>query len=569
MLFLAVTNSPLKHINTKYAFQWGEKYLACSWDNLLGSFQKDSNSARVTEKGSNKSSLQDELAGISIDYAERKIQIDCPIFGGRPLYYHHDQKSDQFFCSTHLHQLKRAGVIFETDPARFAEFLVYRCVMPPNTLIRKVQQIMLGGRVTISCTDRKLAIKELPPDLPRQDIDESLSTSSAAETICDELGQCLQRNATKHSHVLLSGGIDSSIIYRIAQDRMGIKRSYSSGYPFEDPDLDIEKEYALSAAKLFSADHIHYVPTVERYQAAIIQGIADSELPLHHLQSPLMYLLSRDCFESKTESIVNGVGAGGTFGNFRNFLFKKHQFGFKLFERPAGQFLLRQIYHYTGRGKYLLHHLKESSASQVSPCPQDPLWRWHEYGNIPWVQKHLGVDLAQIVAGPMETLSSFEFDSIENLWAMYSLLGDETTTLNIWSKLGEATGRSTLFPMYSPQVLQTAMKLSWSKKLATPENRLRKSIGKLCQIPDRILNRTKSGFGIKKEDWALPGGVFDPLLPIAGQVVGADCLRNLQSRDRTIAMLFWNLLNYGIWCRLVVDEEPVERLLNELKDYHE
>ena len=84
-------------------------------------------------------------------------------------------------------------------------------------------------------------------------------------------------------------------------------------------------------------------------------------------------------------------------------------------------------------------------------------------------------------------------------------------------------------------------------------------------MPDEILNRPKSGFGVQRLDWAIAGGPLDPLVPVAGRAVEIDWLTELQCQDRKSAMTFWNLLNYGLWKRIVIDQEPIEILLEELE----
>ena len=83
-------------------------------------------------------------------------------------------------------------------------------------------------------------------------------------------------------------------------------------------------------------------------------------------------------------------------------------------------------------------------------------------------------------------------------------------------------------------------------------------------VPQFILDRAKSGFGVQRIDWAARGGVLEALVPVAGKVVGERELRDLQSVEPQRAMTFWTLLTYGIWRRLVIDGETAGALVSEI-----
>ena len=84
------------------------------------------------------------------------------------------------------------------------------------------------------------------------------------------------------------------------------------------------------------------------------------------------------------------------------------------------------------------------------------------------------------------------------------------------------------------------------------------------QIKKFIIQRKKSGFGINPSIWAVKGGVFDPLVPLALKCFDKDIILNIQSVEEKSANTFWNILNYSIWKRLCIENEPLENLHEEL-----
>jgi hypothetical protein len=79
-------------------------------------------------------------------------------------------------------------------------------------------------------------------------------------------------------------------------------------------------------------------------------------------------------------------------------------------------------------------------------------------------------------------------------------------------------------------------------------------------VPEFVLDRRKAGFGIRRDDWALEGGVLDPLARFVSGMVDKEALRALRSREPKKAMLFWNFVNYALWKRMCVDGESPQNL---------
>src|SRR5690606_12299336 len=61
--------------------------------------------------------------------------------------------------------------------------------------------------------------------------------------------------------VLLSGGVDSSLLFRSAQGELGVTDSFASGFPFETPEENEERRYSQSAATAFGAQHRYFEPS--------------------------------------------------------------------------------------------------------------------------------------------------------------------------------------------------------------------------------------------------------------------------------------------------------------------
>src|SRR5204863_5169851 len=102
-------------------------------------------------------------------------------------------------------------------------------------------------------------------------------------------------------------------------------------------------------------------------------------------------------------------------------------------------------------------------------------------------------------------------------------------------------------------------------KLREPKALMRGALRRL-EVPEFIIERPKSSFGLNLGGWALKGGIFEALVPMAAKVLPEEDIRSLQSEEWPKASTFWAMLNYAIWKRLCVEGETLDSLQEELED---
>jgi asparagine synthetase B (glutamine-hydrolysing) len=156
---------------------------------------------------------------------------------------------------------------------------------------------------------------------------DKLVSSDLTKTLEELLLQGIDQSMNGESMFLLSGGMDSSVLLKLMSlNGLAPETTYSTSYPFLDKRGDIEKNYALEAAKLLNiSEHVHISCSMSDYFISLIDAsIAFSE-GVYFMQSPLMFnmfnkaaadLNNRDTQNKndKTFTVINGMAADCMLG---------------------------------------------------------------------------------------------------------------------------------------------------------------------------------------------------------------------------------------------------------------
>jgi len=538
-------------------------------DNFLSKRVFEKNGFSIIESPLKQGPDEQKIIFSKIHYnpEKTKLSLSKSTISGRPIYYYLNS-NNEFFCSTHIATLRKAGVPIKENTKALPEFFTYRIVMPPRTLFKDINQLCSGDELQISMTNEKSIIQHTKSfNIPEKN-HHITSVKEATKEIQYILSQTIEHLSPQTQEIapILSGGLDSSILCRLCQQELNIKDTYSTGYPFEQPELNMEKKYALSAGKALEMNHRYYEPTVAEYLQGFLESISLSEQPLHHLQMICLHLLYKKGIPQNKRIVVEGWGSGGVIGNFRNYLYYKDKILFRLLVKKPFHFILKSLPKFSDLGEKSVEMLLRSASNLSLSDPLHPIWSFHDYGDQEWTCKYLNESKQSIIQGQYNAIKRFEGYSQYDLSAIYSLLGDEDVTLSILSKISEGNHKITYIPFYDYDFLQYVLSIPWNIKLKRPENILRKSLAHQVHIPDFIINRPKLGFGIQSTQWSKKDGVFEPLVTIAAKVFEEKEIRKMQSTEPIKAQTYWNILNYAIWKRLHIHNEPLSVLIEELKN---
>jgi asparagine synthetase B (glutamine-hydrolysing) len=487
-----------------------------------------------------------------------------------PIYYRLDS-SKQLYCSSHISLLRQAGVPIRENARALPEYFVYNYVSPPRTMYEGIAQVPCGGRVRFSLHEGGCALAgEELLDLPLP-----VKGPAATEAACDETLALLEQSfrflepAAQRTAMLLSGGLDSSVLFRLAQRRLGMEESYSTGYPFQSEYENLEKEYALTAAQAFGSRHRYHEVTSEDVQHAIVHSIARAEEPLLFIQPAMFLLMFDDGLPAEKEIVVSGQGADALLGlpTHHNLSWSENRNPFlAALAREPVMSLARRFCRDTLENRRRLERLSYiNRLSRPLSDPQHVLWTFGSFGNEDWVCGHFGVRWDDIVEGRYRSLEKFKDRSIYDLVSILAFFGEIPARKNVWSKLAARRGRTVFYPFNEESLVSLLFSLTWDTKLADAKAILQ-GVARRLDVPDFIIDRPKSGFGVRPRQVAEVGGILEPLVPLAWKVFDASSLRAMrESTAQKMPHTFWNAVNYAIWKRTCIDNEPADALIEEMR----
>jgi asparagine synthetase B (glutamine-hydrolysing) len=439
--------------------------------------------------------------------------------------------------------------------------------MPPKTLYKNIRRLLIGGQLLIRFENDKCIIDSITHYKPPKENQQILSIDEGATELYKILSETVKRlePSENETTVLLSGGMDSSLISKLYKEIFALDSSYSTGYPFESPELNIEKRYAISAAQALEMNHRYYEPSSKEFLVGILEAISYAEEPLHHLQAVLFHLLMKYEIPREQRIILCAQGAGSTYG-YNEFFYlneKRKKLLYRFLETNSSLSLLKLISKMVRRGKGFVSTMERFHHNYPLNHSENPIWFWMDYGNWDWVRTYFNVTANDIIKDRYEVIKEFSRMSMYDIWSRYSLYGDEDVTLGIWSKVGEGNKKILYYPYYDIDALNYAFSIPWHLKLQS-YRALTKELSRKGKLPEFIINRPKSALSIHSPEWAKRGGVFEPLVPIVTKVLDEREIRQMQTSDWRNMSTFWNMVNYSIWKRLFINNEPLDVLFEEL-----
>lgn len=498
---------------------------------------------------------------VIINKLENKIQIFNSINSCRIYYLFQNQ--DRLVLSSSLLAMKDRGVDLVLNENALPEIMVYRYTNAPSSPIKNVRQLSGGEFMEFNLNslqlDKRRAYnfplpsEQAPPDL------ESVARIME-KTLTSNITDSLATSAKPG--VLLSGGLDSSLLALLAVRSKREIASVSTGFSFANK-ADGESEYATSVADHLGLEHRLFKGTAEIYLRGFVEAVYHAEMPVHHLQSVMLYLLFRDAQQQGIDLFLNGESADSILGFDGHMMISKFQKINRVLAIPP----LRSMVRLAARIKSDDYHLKFFSHYYGRNLDNDlhVLYNVGQYTDLSLVAELFGYDLPQIIESHRQLMRPFADQPLLNQVSIVSLLCEASITMSVWSKLAEAASIRISYPFASEELIDQVFSIPWEMKVIEPKYIIRKVLRNVG-FKEEFITRPKQSFGFPINFWAPPGCLFQPLVDMASEMFDQKLLKTLQRDSRPHAMLLWNLLNIYLFDKLIIKGADHSAVADEVID---
>lgn len=228
--------------------------------------------------------------------------------GIKPLYLYED--GTRFAFSSELSPLVRIpGAELDVDPVGLAAYLTYRYVVAPGTFFRNIRRVEAGTYVKVS---GGRATHWRYWDLPLNENSIHLPEEEAAERLVTLLRESVaqQQMSDVPIGLLLSGGLDSSVIASLCADIGVTMTSFSIGFP----DLN-EFEYAEEVARRFGLPHIAVETTPAEITQRFDRVVGAMDEPIADPACFPLYVLC-ESIKKHVTVVLSGEGSDEMFAGY-------------------------------------------------------------------------------------------------------------------------------------------------------------------------------------------------------------------------------------------------------------
>ena len=277
------------------------------------------------------------------DMRHRALFLARDRFGIKPLYYSLEGARLRFASSTQA-LLAAGGIDAALDPVALHHHLTLHAVVPaPRTLLRGVRKLAPATTLSLDAEGqvRQRCYWQLDATRPAQTLSEQ-DWLTATRLV---LSRAVERHRLASDvpvGVLLSGGLDSSLLVGLLADHVDDLLTFSVG--FEDVGEGAEKadefEYSDQVVEHFKTRHHKYLIPNAEVLKRLPEAFSSMAEPMVGQDAVAFYLLAEKVSE-EVKVVLSGQGADEVFAGY---------FWYPLMEAEYGNDLKRFRSHYFDRG---------------------------------------------------------------------------------------------------------------------------------------------------------------------------------------------------------------------------
>jgi len=239
--------------------------------------------------------------------------------GIKPLYYLNE--NNEFYFSSHIKGIIKNMNSPQINPVALNyQFTLHSVVPAPHTIINNVKKLEPGYTLTISRSGDMRKRKYF--DINEIEIKE-YSNDEIKDNVITLLTSAIEKRiniADVPVGILLSGGLDSSLITAISKNYKDDLSTYSIGFNSINEEQGNEFYYSDMVARDYKTRHYKYNISNSDLLNSLDEVILNMSEPMFSQDSSAFYLLAKKVSES-SKVVMSGQGADEVFGGY--FWYKK------------------------------------------------------------------------------------------------------------------------------------------------------------------------------------------------------------------------------------------------------
>jgi asparagine synthase (glutamine-hydrolysing) len=252
------------------------------------------------------------------DARKERLMLARDRVGEKPLYL--CEPGTLFFASEVKALLKAPGVRAQVDPLAVRDYLAYRYVPGPRTLVRGIRKLNPGtyalwqfGRL------REVRYWSAPDRNPPS----RKSVGDPVQQFTEKLEEAVKLRSP--AGVLLSGGFDSGVLVALASRCQERLKTYSAGFA-EDRASELAR--AAQVARHFNTEHHEIVMTPRDVIACLPHAVAQRDAPVSRPSDVALYFIAGEASGS-SRAVMTGDGADELLGGLRRHVAERYGWLFR------------------------------------------------------------------------------------------------------------------------------------------------------------------------------------------------------------------------------------------------
>lgn len=487
--------------------------------------------------------LSGDFAIILYDQTAKQLIAVRDGLGIKPLYY--KLEADGIYFASKLSKLETHTRLSQEqlDYDGLAHYFTFQYIPEDLTYLKDVKHLSAGCVLTYDA-ENGAVIKPYQQLKVIKGIQTSCVTPKAVrETITASIHTRLQAGSCMGT--FLSGGIDSTIVAKVAKQYDSILKAFSIGY--DEPEYS-ELDDAKKSADEIGIELISRVVNAREYWQATKDSITHLDSPLADPSAPVLFLLA-ELASKHVDAVLSGEGADELFGGYPIY---KEVDSLKLFTRVP-------------------ERIKSNILSALRIVPNVKGKGYLTRGCTPLKNRYIGnafifteeekEQLLKFKGASWNTITDSIYEQLTDLSPLELM---QTIDLHTWAKgdiflkadrLTTAHGLEVRMPFLDESVLNLANELTKTEKISGKTSKMMLREAFKNELPNHMKNMKKRGFPVPLAKW-LRGQLYEDIKVVIlsphtrvfiNQDLALSMLEAHQKGKRDLSRPLWTIVIFILW----------------------